>query len=101
MSTRTSKMARRAAWIIANYEAIKSARKAHSDHSACCGACRNGRTCKQQSGGGWGYWAQAFALANVRCERTNYWAGSNPTPSTSINLGVADYIASNAPANLR
>lgn len=96
-----TKRDQRIEWINANADKIIAARKANSDHSACKGDCHNGATCKAQSGGGWGYWARAFALTSIACNPRPYWSGSKPTPSTSINKGIADYIRANAPESIR
>jgi hypothetical protein len=96
----TSKRQRRADWITEHAEAINTSRKTTSDHSQCKGSCNNGATCKTQSDGGYGFWVQAFRLAGVECSPRNYWSGSAPTPSTSINKGIADYLHTNAPKDL-
>ena len=93
----TKKQAR-AAWITANAQAIAAARK--NDHSKCRGHCNNGAKCYSQSGGGWGYWVQAFNAARINCDARSYWSGSLPTPSTSIDAGIAKYIRDNAPVEL-
>ena len=85
----------RANWILANIVAIKAARCAEGNNS------KNAARCVGMSGGGWGYWAQAFKLAGVSCGKQDYWSGSLPTPSTAINKGIADYIRTNATADIR
>ena len=96
-----TKRTRRANWILENKENLIAARKSTSDHLECKGKCGNGATCRCQSIGGYGYWAQAFSEAGVECHRKSYWSGSNPTPSTSINRGMANYIQENAPSELK
>lgn len=95
---RQAKIERRVEWILANKEEIEKSYV--FDHSNCRGNCQNGRTCSTQSSGGWGYWVQAFRRAGVKCFPSNYWSGSAPTPSTSINIGVARYVQANAPREL-
>ena len=97
---KTTKISLRASWILANRDAIDAARKATNSHADCRGYCRNGRTCKTQSGSGWGHWAAAFDRAGVRCDRMAYWSGYAPTPSTSINRGIAKFIRENAPESI-
>lgn len=71
-----------------------------ADHSSCRGNCKNGRTCDDQSSGGWGYWARALAQAGIDAQPKKYWSGSLPTPSTSIRRVIAQYILSNCPEDL-
>jgi hypothetical protein len=47
------------------------------------------------SGPGWGWWANALDAAGINPNRCSYWSGSNPTPSTAINGGIAKYIRNN------
>jgi hypothetical protein len=64
---------------------------------------RGGHNAKYRDGmstGGWGYWVWAFEKAGIKIDVMNYWAGPDPTPSTAINRGVADYILKNAPKEL-
>ena len=100
MTTTANKTDKRAAWIIEHKDDLIAVKLATSDHKECKGNCRNGRTCKTQSTGGWGYWVRAFSAAGVDCDDMPFWSGSAPTPSTSINRGMADYISTNAPKNL-
>ena len=100
MTTTANKTDKRAAWIIEHNDDLIAARLATSDHTDCKGNCLNGRTCKTQSTGGWGYWVWAFVAGGVDCDALPFWSGSAPTPSTSINRGMADYISVNAPKNL-
>ena len=97
---KTTKKHKRAEWILANKEGIKKAREKYQCPEKCRSSCGNGATCFTSSGGGWGYWVQAFTIAKVRCDAMNYWSGSAPTPSTSINRGIAEYITKNAPNEL-
>ena len=90
----------RAEWIKKNIEDIETARRSTERHTYCRGSCGNGATCKTQGGSGWGFWVQAFRSINARCDPMPYWSGKNPTPSTSISQGVADYIVANAPENI-
>jgi hypothetical protein len=94
-----SKTQQRVSWINDNLPAIKKSRT--NDHRNCKGKCHNGATCHNQSAGGYGWWANALSQAGINPERRNYWSGSNPTPSTSINKGIAEYISKNAPAEIR
>jgi hypothetical protein len=80
---RQTKLEMRKNWLIAHIDEIVLV----TDHSACKGYCKNGRTCKCQSGGGYGYWSKAFAAAGIDCQPMRYWSGPAPTPSTSINVG--------------
>lgn len=96
---KTTKTQQRINWIIANAAAIEDSRS--SDHSKCKGACHNGRTCSNQSSGGFGWWANALDQAGIDPERHNYWSGSAPTPSTSINLGIAAFIMERSPSAIR
>jgi hypothetical protein len=95
MKSKTSKTAARVAWIRANREAIIASR-IPTEGSAHNAAHRRG-----MSGGGWGYWVWALREAEVDCEAMRHWSGCLPTPSTSINGGIAAYIAANAPAEIR
>lgn len=61
----------------------------------------NARTWGGMSGGGWGFWAKALREAGVKSNVMNYWSGSNPTSSTAINLGIANYISKFAPPSIR
>jgi hydroxyacyl-ACP dehydratase HTD2-like protein with hotdog domain len=96
-----TKISRRINWINEHRDAIDSLMSTPPDHSQCKGTCKNGANCKTQSGGGWGFWAQAFAAAGIQCYATNYWSGSAPTPSTSIDRRLANYITTNAPEDIR
>jgi len=98
---KASKISRRVEWIKENEQKINEIRKANNDHSKCRGECGNGATCQVQSGGGWGFWVQAFRAAGVNCNPMKYWSGSAPTPSTSINGAIADFIYKNCPAEIR
>ena len=100
MKKKISKKDRRAAWIIDHTDDLKVAHGKYTCPTNCKSACSNGATCRTSSYGGWGFWAQAFRQANVRAEIMNYWSGSFPTPSTSINRGMAEYICANAPKEL-
>lgn len=60
----------------------------------------NAATIQGMSSGGYGWWANALIAADINCDKLPYWSGSNPTPSTAINKGIADYIDNNA-ADLR
>ena len=95
-----SKRQARVNWILEHADAIKEARQKYQCPDGCRSQCRNGATCAISSYGGWGFWAQAFRLAEIKCEPMNYWSGSKPTPSTSISMGIAEYICSNAPGEL-
>ncbi len=95
-----TKLVRRAEWIRARASEIDAAREEVKCPVSCRASCKNGATCQTQSGSGWGFWVRAFWLAAVKCEPTSYWSGSNPTPSTSINRGVAEYLRANAPKEL-
>lgn len=94
-----SKTEQRVNWINNHSAQIEKSRTA--DHSQCRGKCHNGATCYNQSGGGYGWWANALSHAGINPESNNYWTGSAPTPSTSINLGIARFINKNAPAEIR
>ena len=83
----------RAEWISKNSTEMETASKKHTCPAGCRAQCGNGATCATQSDGGWGYWVQAFKMADVDCSPRNYWSGSAPTPSTSINKGIAEYIS--------
>ena len=96
-----TKKEKRAEWIKENAAAINAARKSVECPEKCRASCGKGRTCAKQSGPGWGWWVHAFKAAGVECQPQNYWSGSAPTPSTSINSAVAEYIQSNAPEALR
>mgnify|MGYP001596602476 FL=1 len=89
---------KRAEWLIAHRAEIEAART--SGHGQCRGKCKNGATCCNQSSGGYGWIARALASAGIEAEATTYWSGSLPTPSTSINRGIAQYIDATAPQGL-
>ncbi len=93
-----TKTEKRAKWMTDHKAEIEAART--HDHSQCRGNCYNGRTCYNQSDPGYGWIANALRLAGIKPEARNYWSGSNPTPSTSINKGIAQYISDNAPLGL-
>jgi len=90
-----TKIEKRVAFILSHKEALKAARCPES------GSPTNAARRSGMSGGGWGYWAQAFKRAGVPCSAQNYWSGSLPTPSTAINKGIAEYIGVNAPADIK
>lgn len=71
------------------------------DHAKCRGKCKNGATCYNQGCMGMGWWANALDIAGIDPERMSYWTGPLPTPSTSINKGVSNFIMSNAPISIR
>ena len=93
-----SKTKKRVNWINENISKISQSRT--NDHSECKGKCLNGATCQNQSAGGYGWWANALEEAGINPERQNFWRGKNPTPSTSINKGIAEYIDKNAPRDI-
>lgn len=97
---KTAKRDLRVKWILENVKEIKEARLAYDCPENCRAKCNNGATCRISSDGGWGYWAQAFKIARVYCEKRNYWSGTGPTPSTAISKGIAKYILEHAPAEL-
>lgn len=94
-----TKTQKRVNWINQHYAQIEKSRT--DDHSHCRGKCYNGATCYNQSSGGYGWWSNALDDAGVDPDSHNFWAGSAPTPSTSINRGIAAYIDKNAPENIR
>jgi len=67
----------------------------------CKAKCSNGLTCKKSSSGGFGWWVHALLVADIDCEPMNFWSGTYPTPSTSINKGIADFICKFAPEEIR
>lgn len=87
-------------WILEHTEEIKQSREKYKCPEKCKASCGNGATCFTSSGGGWGFWAQAFRIAKIRAEIMSYWSGSNPTPSTSISKGIAEYIYKNVPKEI-
>ncbi len=89
---------KRADWMITFKTEIEDART--NDHSDCKGNCRNGATCYNQSAGGYGWIANALRVAGIDPNSQNYWSGSAPTPSTSINKGIASYLHNHMPASL-
>lgn len=91
----------RANWILSNREAILQASRKYDCPENCRAKCGNGATCAKSSGGGRGFWVWAFKKAGIPCSPMAYWSGSAPTPSTSINKGIAEYINDNAPEELR
>ncbi len=93
-----SKTEMRSDWASNNRIAIEKART--DNHTSCRGKCRNGATCNNQGSGGFGWWANALNLSNIDAEAQTYWSGSAPTPSTSINRGISQYIIDNAPKDL-
>ena len=95
-----TKIDKRVNWILENKEALVKAMKSTTCPIGCKSKCGNGATCATSSSGGWGFWVQAFRKAKITCGAMNYWSGSNPTPSTSINRGIANYIWENAPKEL-
>jgi hypothetical protein len=60
----------------------------------------NARGIIGMSGGGWGWWVKPLNRASIKSDALNYWSGHNPTPSTAINAGLADFIRNNAPKEL-
>jgi len=96
---------KRVEWIKSHYEELILAREKMEVEKLwrcpnCKAKCGNGATCSVQGCSGMGYWARAFADINMFCNRKPYWSGRNPTPSTSINRGMSEYIMANA-AELR
>jgi hypothetical protein len=83
-------------WIIRHKEELENART--SDHSKCQGNCKNGATCHNQSdNGGWGWWSNVLDFSGIDPESMNFWYDDLPTPSTSINKGIAEYLSTHAP----
>ena len=89
-------------WLRANANAIEAARLAPSGERDRNGNYQdNGMFRADQSGPGWGRWAKMLKSAGIEPDAHRYWSGSLPTPSTSINAGIADWIRENCPAELR
>ena len=97
---KTTKINKRVNWILENKEALVEAKKSTTCPVGCKSKCSNGATCAISSSGGWGFWVHAFRKAEITCGDMNYWSGSNPTPSTSINKAMAEYILGNVPEEL-
>lgn len=92
-----NKTQKRAKWIKTNAERIEAHRTPDSGETKRNGGYQyNGARRADQSGGGYGWWARALRAAGIRSDAHNYWSGAAPTPSTSINKGIADYIRDNA-----
>lgn len=90
-----NKTSARAKWMSENKKAILSARLPLD------GSFHNARFNRGMSCGGWGWWYRAAQIAGIDVDAMTYWSGSAPTPSTAINLGVAQFIIKNAPSDLR
>ena len=95
-----TKTQKRVDWLKEHKTQLDTASKKYECPNNCRSKCRNGATCFLSSDGGWGYWVWACKASNISCEPMDYWSGSNPTPSTSINKGIAEYISQNAPQEL-
>ena len=93
----TSKLQARLAWINEHRAEIIAAA------TPINGTSKNARYVTGMSGGGWGYWVHALDAAGLSkiAHPMTYWSGSNPTPSTAINQGVAEYIRNNAPEDIK
>lgn len=93
-----SKTEKRVKWLLDNLKEIELSR------TKCIIPLRHKGTNSKgiigMSGGGYGYWVWALNKAGIKCDAMCYWSGSLPTPSTSINGGIAKYIRLNAPADL-
>ena len=98
---KVSKTKERVEWILKHQEKLIEAAHKYRCPLDCRSTCHNGRTCFTSSDGGWGWWARAFKMVGMDCRAMNYWSGSAPTPSTSINRGMAEYIASHSPDHLK
>lgn len=97
MKIKTSKTQKRIEWITKNKKAILDLRRLYPESTNSKNAAR----CHGMSLGGFGYWVQAFNAAGISVGAQNYWSGHLPTPSTAINLAVAQYIRANAPRDIQ
>ena len=91
MTSKCNLTEKRAEWIKMNISEIEKAATPNT-----------GVKKHDQSSGGWGWWVRAFNMAGVGtlCHARMYFTGNCPTPSTSINRGIARYIVDNAPSGL-
>ena len=91
-----TKIQLRAEWIKENESQLRAAMIPDT------GSNHNAKNNPSYSGGGWGYWVQAFRKVGLIgiVEPMKFWSGFLPTPSTAINLGVARYIQANAPKEI-
>jgi hypothetical protein len=92
---KTTKTALRITWLREHADEIAAALSTPRDHATCKGDCHNGATCHAQSGGGYGWWAKAFAAAGYDPYARPYWSGSAPTPSTSIDKRLVGVLSDN------